>query len=194
MAKFTWQDGTLVSKAKVEIGGTIYEVDPEEYSGATPLSASNLNTMQDGIYEDMDEIDTKSRLVGIGKRTSYSQPLSNDLNIMPFENIDVINNQYIGVLNNSIRILKAGYYKFTINSRVGDGTGSALVGIAINGNINDNYGIWGYNNARLNITGTFILNLAVGDTVNLIMHGTGVSALGVDRADLHVEFMENVGG
>lgn len=54
MAKFTWQDGTLVSKAKVEIGGTIYEVDPEEYSGATPLSASNLNAMQDGIYKDID--------------------------------------------------------------------------------------------------------------------------------------------
>ncbi len=51
MAKFTWQDGTLVSKAKVEIGGTIYEVDPEEYSGATPLSASNLNNMQDGLFD-----------------------------------------------------------------------------------------------------------------------------------------------
>lgn len=59
MAKFTWQDGTLVSKAKVEINGTIYEVDPEEYSGATPLSASNLNSMQDGIYEDIDEIKNK---------------------------------------------------------------------------------------------------------------------------------------
>lgn len=56
MAKFTWQDGTLVSKAKVEIGGTIYEVDPEEYSGATPLSASNLNAMQDGIYEDIENV------------------------------------------------------------------------------------------------------------------------------------------
>ena len=56
MAKFTWQDGTLVSKAKVEVGGTIYEVDPEEYSGATPLSASNLNAMQDGIYDDIGNI------------------------------------------------------------------------------------------------------------------------------------------
>jgi hypothetical protein len=53
MAKFTWQDGTLVSKAKVEIGGVIYDVDPEEYSGTTPLSAANLNAMQDGIYEDL---------------------------------------------------------------------------------------------------------------------------------------------
>lgn len=66
MAKFTWQDGTLVSKAKVEIGGTIYEVDPEEYSGATPLSASNLNAMQDGIYEDIEEVDNK--ILEIGKR------------------------------------------------------------------------------------------------------------------------------
>ena len=54
MAKFVWQDGTLVSKAKVEVGGTIYEVDPEEYSGSTPLSASNLNAMVDNIYSDLD--------------------------------------------------------------------------------------------------------------------------------------------
>lgn len=66
MAKFIWQDGTLVSKAKVEIGGTIYEVDPEEYSGTTPLSASNLNAMQDGIYEDIEEVDNK--ILEIGKR------------------------------------------------------------------------------------------------------------------------------
>lgn len=66
MAKFTWQDGTLVSKAKVEIEGIIYEVDPEEYSGATPLSASNLNAMQDGIYEDIDEVSSiVDELIGI---------------------------------------------------------------------------------------------------------------------------------
>lgn len=63
MAKFVWQDGTLVSKAKVEIGGTIYEVDSEEYSGSTPLSASNLNAMVDQTYQDLkdyaDEKDTK---------------------------------------------------------------------------------------------------------------------------------------
>lgn len=60
MAKFVWQDGTLVSKAKVEIGGTIYEVDPEEYSGSTPLSASNLNAMVDSTYSDLkDYVDGK---------------------------------------------------------------------------------------------------------------------------------------
>lgn len=68
MGKFTWQDGVLVSKAKVEVGGTIYEVDPEEYSGTTPLSAANLNAMQDGFYDDIGDMDslgtTSTNLVG----------------------------------------------------------------------------------------------------------------------------------
>lgn len=49
MNKINWQNGTLVSPAKVEIGGVIYEVTPEQYSGNTPLSAENLNQMQDNI-------------------------------------------------------------------------------------------------------------------------------------------------
>lgn len=53
MAKFQWKNGTLVSNAKVEINGQIYDVTPEQYEGETPLSAQNLNAMQDGIYEDM---------------------------------------------------------------------------------------------------------------------------------------------
>ena len=64
MAKFVWQDGTLVSKAKVKIGGTIYEVDPEEYSGSTPLSASNLNAMVDQTYQDLkDYVDDVPNIV-----------------------------------------------------------------------------------------------------------------------------------
>ena len=59
MGKFKWENGTLVSKAKVEIGGQIYDVEPEQYSGTTPLSAENLNQMQDGIYEDIDKKTSK---------------------------------------------------------------------------------------------------------------------------------------
>lgn len=55
MGKFKWENGTLVSKAKVEVSGQIYEVEPEQYSGTTPLTAENLNQMQDGIYEDIDK-------------------------------------------------------------------------------------------------------------------------------------------
>lgn len=53
MGKFNWQNGTLVTPARVEISGEVYDVTPEQYSGQTPLSAENLNAMQDGIYSDM---------------------------------------------------------------------------------------------------------------------------------------------
>lgn len=53
MGKFNWQNGTLVTPARVEIGGEVYDVTPEQYSGQTPLSAENLNQMQDGIYSDI---------------------------------------------------------------------------------------------------------------------------------------------
>ena len=56
MNKINWQNGTLVSPAKVEIGGVIYEVTPEQYSGNTPLSAENLNQMQDNIEEAIPEV------------------------------------------------------------------------------------------------------------------------------------------
>lgn len=51
MAKFNWQNGTLVTPARVNIGGNIYDVTPEQYSGQTPLSAENLNTMQDNLID-----------------------------------------------------------------------------------------------------------------------------------------------
>lgn len=82
MAKFTWQDGTLVSKAKVEIEGIIYEVDPEEYSGATPLSASNLNAMQDGIYEDINSnTETIDNLIKITEMGSISSDIMTNTTI-----------------------------------------------------------------------------------------------------------------
>lgn len=56
LPKIGWQNGTLVSKAKVEIGGTIYEVDPEEYSGATPLSAENLIQMEDNTETGLNQL------------------------------------------------------------------------------------------------------------------------------------------
>ena len=46
MNKINFQNGTLVSKAKVTIGGTVYEVEPAEYEGTTPLNAENLNQIQ----------------------------------------------------------------------------------------------------------------------------------------------------
>ena len=51
--KFNWENGTLVSKAKVEIGGQVYDVEPEQYSGNTALSAENLNSMQDTLLSNI---------------------------------------------------------------------------------------------------------------------------------------------
>ena len=56
LSKIGWQNGTLVSKAKVEINGTIYEVEPEEYSGSTPLSAENLRQMETNTENAINEV------------------------------------------------------------------------------------------------------------------------------------------
>ena len=50
-----FQNGTLVSNAKVEIDGTVYDVTPAQYEGTTPLSANNLNQLQTNIYDYVDE-------------------------------------------------------------------------------------------------------------------------------------------
>ena len=51
-----WQDGTLVSKGKVEVNGTIYEVEPEQYSGQTPLSSANLKKMEDNTEKAINKL------------------------------------------------------------------------------------------------------------------------------------------
>lgn len=56
MNKINFQNGTLISKAKVTINGTVYEVEPEEYEGTTPLNAENLNQMQKNAEDAIDEV------------------------------------------------------------------------------------------------------------------------------------------
>jgi hypothetical protein len=60
LKKIGWEDGTLVSNAKVEIDGTIYEVTPEQYSGNTPLSAENLKQMETNTENAINEIENKT--------------------------------------------------------------------------------------------------------------------------------------
>ena len=49
MDKIPFVDGTKISNAKVTINEQEYEVTPAQYSGTTPVSAFNLNKMQDNI-------------------------------------------------------------------------------------------------------------------------------------------------
>lgn len=51
MIKIPFEDGTLVKEASVTIDGIEYQVTPTEYTGETPLSAYNMNKMQDNIEE-----------------------------------------------------------------------------------------------------------------------------------------------
>lgn len=60
----TFSNGTLVQKAQVEIDGNIYEVEPAQYDGTTPLSASNLNLLQTRLYDYIDEQSEKILLTG----------------------------------------------------------------------------------------------------------------------------------
>lgn len=55
MDKINFQDGTKTSSAKVTIDEVDYPVTPARYSGATPLSALVLNTMQDNIEDAIDQ-------------------------------------------------------------------------------------------------------------------------------------------
>lgn len=59
LERIGWEDGTLVSNAKVNVQGTIYEVEPEQYSGSTPLSAENLKAMEDNTENAINEVDDK---------------------------------------------------------------------------------------------------------------------------------------
>ena len=61
MKRIGWENGTLVSKAKVNIGGSIYDVEPERYEGNTPLSAENLKRMEDNMEEAIEEVENKNK-------------------------------------------------------------------------------------------------------------------------------------
>ncbi len=60
MEKINFENGTLISKAKVLINGTIYEVEPAQYEGSTPLSAQILNEMQGNIETAIEEVQTNT--------------------------------------------------------------------------------------------------------------------------------------
>lgn len=56
MKKIDFKNGTLIKKAKVEINGTIYDVEPAQYEGTTPLSAENMNAIQNNVEEELEQI------------------------------------------------------------------------------------------------------------------------------------------
>lgn len=51
-----WEDGTLVTPARVNVGGVTYDVTEAEYSGSTPLSAQNLKKMENNTENAINEV------------------------------------------------------------------------------------------------------------------------------------------
>ena len=74
MDKINFRNGILVAKAKVTINGTVYEVEPEEYEGETPLSAEILNEMQDNIENAINTVQSNLNTTNqsIENLTTYS--------------------------------------------------------------------------------------------------------------------------
>ena len=55
MEKIPFEDGTKIKDAVVEINEQEYTVTPAQYTGNTPLTAANLNLMQDNIEKAIDD-------------------------------------------------------------------------------------------------------------------------------------------
>lgn len=64
LKRIGWENGTLVSKAKANIDGTIYEVEPAQYSGKTPMSAENFKKMEDNAENAINEATKKNIITG----------------------------------------------------------------------------------------------------------------------------------
>lgn len=90
LARIGWQNGTLVSKAKVEIGGTIYEVEPEEYSGVTPLSAENLEQMETNTEIAIGQVDLKFTKVKLWENSSPTNDFSSQTITLSSSNYDYL--------------------------------------------------------------------------------------------------------
>lgn len=58
MDKILFENGTLVTPAKVTINEVEYEVTPAEYTGETPFNAENLNQMQTNIENAINTLKT----------------------------------------------------------------------------------------------------------------------------------------
>lgn len=58
MTKIPFVDGTKTQEAYVTIDGQNHNVTPAVWSGTTPISALNLNNMQNNIEDAIEELET----------------------------------------------------------------------------------------------------------------------------------------
>lgn len=114
-----WEDGKLVSPAKVNEDGTI---TPAVYQGATPLSANNLNKMQEDLEKGITDVkndlekeitDVRNDLENLEKNaiTVTIKDMINKVDVrnlskVPLDTISSIVGEQLSLENNGIKIGK----------------------------------------------------------------------------------------
>ena len=78
MNKIPFQDGTKTQNAYVTIEGENYQVTPAVWTGTTPVSALNLNNMQNNIENAINEVDIEYEKQTTVQRSSVT--LNNTVN------------------------------------------------------------------------------------------------------------------
>lgn len=126
-----WQDGTLVSKGKVEVNGTIYEVEPEQYSGQTPLSSANLKKMEDNTEKAINAIYKKMLSTNLYSTTSTKvvEKITLEDDVNNYDYIDITVTRAGQQTTHTSRIYKKDYGKK--NSLLSLSTGSYLTIFAL---------------------------------------------------------------
>lgn len=124
MRKIGWQNGTLISKAKVTINGTVYEVEPEEYDGQTALSAENLIQMENNVENAINELKEEKKGTALYSTTSTKvvEKITLEDDVNNYDYIDITVTRAGQQTTHTSRIYKKDYDK--INSLLSVSTGS----------------------------------------------------------------------
>lgn len=105
LKRIGWENGTLVSKAKVNIDGTIHEVEPAQYSGKAPMSAENLKKMEDNTESAINEATEKNIITATSNRQKVNISTPWGKQILPLDNTEIVGNK-LTVINNTIVVGK----------------------------------------------------------------------------------------
>ena len=110
MDKIPFVDGTKISNAKVTINEQEYEVTPAQYSGTTPVSAFNLNKMQDNIEKAINEVDKKiitKAIISLNIKEQVNITMQNQQVLVPMANPTVnIGNKFQLLSDGTVKVLE----------------------------------------------------------------------------------------
>ena len=110
MDKIPFEDGTKISNAKVTINEQEYEVTPAQYQGTTPVSAFNLNKMQDNIEKAINEVDKKiitKAIISLNIKEQVNITMQNQQVLVPMANPTVnIGNKFQLLSDGTVKVLE----------------------------------------------------------------------------------------